>query len=90
MYRMLHQPPVAVLLIFSVVGHFSPRIAAADRELPICQLVATGGTIAMKIDPAKNAPVPALSGEDLVAVVPELAKVANIRVESRVWAGGRG
>jgi len=45
-------------------------------------MIATGGTIAMKIDPVKNAPVPALSGEDLVAGVPELAKVAKVRVES--------
>ena len=45
-------------------------------------MIATGGTIAMKIDPVKNAPVPALSGDDLVAGLPELAKVATIRVES--------
>ena len=36
----------------------------------------------MKIDPVKNAPVPALSGDDLVAGVPELAKVAKVRVEN--------
>src|SRR5215471_18597191 len=47
-----------------------------------CQLIATGGTIAMKIDPVKRAPVPALSGEDLVASVPDLAKVATVRVEN--------
>ena len=35
----------------------------------------------MKIDPAKNAPVPALSGDDLVATVPELASVAKVQVE---------
>jgi L-asparaginase len=45
-------------------------------------MIATGGTIAMKIDPVKNAPVPALSGEDLVASVPELPKIARVRVES--------
>ena len=45
-------------------------------------MIATGGTIAMKLDPVTNAPVPALSGEDLVAGVPELATVAQIRVES--------
>ena len=28
----------------------------------------------MKVDPAMNAPVPALSGEDLVAGVPELTR----------------
>ncbi len=36
----------------------------------------------MKLDPVSKAPVPALSGEDLVASVPELATVAHIRVVS--------
>jgi L-asparaginase len=34
----------------------------------------------MKIDPVNNAPVPAISGEDLVGTVPEIAKVARIEV----------
>jgi L-asparaginase len=46
------------------------------------QLIATGGTIAMKIDPAKKSPVPAISGEDLVATVPEIAKVARIQIQN--------
>ena len=41
------------------------------------QLVATGGTIAMAGSPAR----PALSGDELVAAVPELAEVAELRVE---------
>jgi len=44
--------------------------ATAQNNLPVCPLIATGGTIAMKIDPIKKAPVPAISGEDLVATVP--------------------
>ena len=60
---------------------FLSLAAAYADELPVCQLIATGGTIAMKIDPAKNAPVPALSGDDLLATVPELASVAKVRVE---------
>jgi len=43
-------------------------------------VIATGGTIAMTDDPATGAPVPALSGEDLVAAVPGLADLAAIRV----------
>jgi hypothetical protein len=31
---------------------------AAQAQLPVCKLIATGGTIAMKIDPVKKAPVP--------------------------------
>jgi L-asparaginase len=53
---------------------------AARAELPTCKMIATGGTIAMKIDPVKQAPVPAISGEDLLATVPEIRDVAKIEV----------
>src|SRR5947209_2592326 len=59
--------------------------AAADRPppvLPVVRLIATGGTIAMKIDPVKKAPVPAISGEDLIATVPEIQKVARVEVQN--------
>jgi L-asparaginase len=55
---------------------------AESTALPVCQLIATGGTIAMKIDPVTRAPIPALTGEDLVASVPGLASVAAVRVEN--------
>jgi L-asparaginase len=45
-------------------------------------MIATGGTIASKIDPVKNAPVPALSGQDLIALVPGLDRVARVQVEN--------
>lgn len=47
---------------------------------PLVAIVATGGTIAMRIDPAMGAPVPALSGADLVAAVPRLSEVAALTV----------
>ena len=72
----------AWLLFFSIGGPLSPMAAAAEPAKPVCQMIATGGTIASKIDPATMAAVPALTGEDLVAAVPELATVANIHVES--------
>jgi L-asparaginase len=43
---------------------------------PLVQLVATGGTIAMTGSPAR----PALSGDELVAAVPELAEIAELHV----------
>src|SRR2546428_1403764 len=55
---------------------------AARPDLPVVKLIATGGTIAMKIDPVKKAPVPAISGEDLIATVPEIEKVARIEVQN--------
>jgi L-asparaginase len=36
----------------------------------------------MKIDPLKKAPVPAISGEDLIATVPEIAQVAHVEVQN--------
>lgn len=36
----------------------------------------------MKIDPVKKGPVPALSGDDLVATVPNLAAIATLRVNN--------
>jgi len=57
-----------------------PNLVLAD--LPTVKMIATGGTIAMKIDPVKNAPVPAISGEDLLATVPEIRAVAHIEVDN--------
>src|SRR5258707_2258849 len=56
--------------------------AQARPGLPVVRLIATGGTIAMKIDPIKKAPVPAISGEDLVATVPDLSKYAKVEVNN--------
>jgi L-asparaginase len=69
------------MLLLSLGGDLSGQDAAGKPEPPVCQVIATGGTIAMKIDPVKNAPVPALSGDDLLASVPELTKIARVRVE---------
>lgn len=52
------------------------------QKKPVVVFLATGGTIAMKIDPAKRAPVPAISGEDLLASVPDAAKYATVEVRN--------
>ncbi len=59
----------------------SMAISAADT-LPVCQLIATGGTIAMRPAEPGGAPLPEDSGEALVAAVPELADVADMEVLS--------
>jgi L-asparaginase len=68
----------------AAAGPQAPAMAEqpARPALPVVRLIATGGTIAMKIDPVKKAPVPAISGEDLVATVPEIAQVAHIEVQN--------
>ncbi len=60
----------------------SSTTAIAQNTLPVCALIATGGTIAMKIDPVKKAPVPAISGQDLVATVPDVSKYAKVEVNN--------
>src|ERR1017187_2815864 len=65
---------LGALLIWSV-----PAIA---QTKPVVIFIATGGTIAMKIDPIKHAPVPAISGEDLLATVPEVSKYATVEVKN--------
>ncbi len=69
--------PAAFLLIAALLP-----LRAAAAELPVVRMIATGGTIAMKIDPVKKAPVPAISGEELLATVPGIAEVARIEVEN--------
>ncbi|MES2759801.1 MAG: asparaginase [Pseudomonadota bacterium] len=55
---------------------------AFAQNKPVVQFIATGGTIAMKIDPVKKAPVPAISGDDLLATVPDIGKYATIEVNN--------
>ena len=74
----------------------SPPAFAQDK--PTVQFIATGGTIAMKIDPVKNAPVPAISGDDLLATVNGqqfrllAERIARDRrfAQSRIRISGRG
>ncbi|SUA61425.1 L-asparaginase [Oligella urethralis] len=70
------------LSAFVLCTSFLVSHAAFAQDKPTVQLLATGGTIAMKIDPEKNAPVPAISGEDLLAIVPEVGEYATIEVNN--------
>ena len=66
-----------VLLTMTLIAAAATAFA---QNKPLVQFIATGGTIAMKIDPVKNAPVPAISGDDLLATVPDIGKYATIQV----------
>jgi L-asparaginase len=79
--RLLQVITSLLVLCLTPLGASRAMFAQEDQaKQPTVVLVATGGTIAMKIDPVKNAPVPALSGEELVATIPEISKFARIRV----------
>lgn len=56
--------------------------SALAQPKPVVVFLATGGTIAMKVDPVKHAPVSAISGEDLLATVPEVSKYATVEVKN--------
>ncbi len=68
---------------FVLAGLIAAVVSSASaQDKPTVQFIATGGTIAMKIDPVKKAPVPAISGDDLLATVPEVAEFAKIEVNN--------
>src|SRR5256886_16144505 len=75
-------PPATLLCTALAMVLLAGEASQAQSNLPVCPLIATGGTIAMKIDPVKQAPVPAISGEDLLATVPEVAKHARVEVKN--------
>lgn len=50
--------------------------------LPLVKLVATGGTIAMRHDALSEGAVPALSGQELLAAVPQIADIARLDVDN--------
>ncbi len=50
--------------------------------LPRVLIVFTGGTISMRVDAATGGAVPALTGEDIVRMVPGLASVADVHVHN--------
>lgn len=60
-------------MTFSTVG-----ADRADAETVV--LVATGGTIAMKVDPRLQAPLPVFDGDELLALRPDIARLAHLEV----------
>ena len=45
------------------------------------RIIATGGTIAYKWDPAKKGAVPALSGDELIEAIPQIRQMAQVEVQ---------
>ena len=60
---------------------FLPTSVRAQPALPRVVVLATGGTIASRFDPAIGALAPAATGADLVRAVPGLDKIARVDVE---------
>jgi len=76
-FKVILLPFVCSCMIFCLLAS-----ASVAQTKPVVVFLATGGTIAMKIDPVKHAPVPAISGEDLLATVPEVSKYATVEVKN--------
>lgn len=56
-----------------------PTPPSPGRDLPVLSFLGTGGTIASYVDYRTGAVHPALRAEELVATVPELAEICNMR-----------
>ena len=50
------------------------------EKLPTVAVIATGGTIAEKLSSKTGGAMPSLTGEDLVKAVPQLSKIAKIKM----------
>jgi L-asparaginase len=74
-YHPLMNRTIVILLLLTISR------SAVAQKLPTVAVLSTGGTIASKHDPLKGGYLPALSGEDLVAAVPAIKKIAQIQVE---------
>lgn len=61
---------------------FAMSAAATSQTLPVVQFIATGGTIAMKVDPVTKGVVPAITGDDLIQAAPDAAKYATVEVNN--------
>lgn len=59
----------------------APRPANGGQGKPVVAVLGTGGTIASYVDYRTGAVHPALSAGDLVATVPEIADVCDVRAE---------
>ncbi|MBS3137540.1 Glu-tRNA(Gln) amidotransferase subunit GatD [Candidatus Woesearchaeota archaeon] len=59
-----------------------------DSKLPVISILHTGGTIASKVDYKTGAVIARFSPEELVAMFPELGKIANIksRLVRNMWS----
>lgn len=55
---------------------------ASAQDKPVVQFIATGGTIAMKVDPVTKGVVPAITGDDLLETVPGVSNYARIEVNN--------
>lgn len=70
------RPFIAFAALFFVCA------TAMAQSKPVVQFIATGGTIAMKVDPVTKGVVPAISGDDLMQTVPDAARFATIEVNN--------
>ena len=52
----------------------------ARQRLPQVTVITTGGTIACRIDPATGAAIPVVSGDELVALLPGVERIARLTV----------
>ncbi|RLI29951.1 MAG: Glu-tRNA(Gln) amidotransferase GatDE subunit D [Candidatus Hecatellales archaeon] len=62
-------------------AEFKPPLPEENPELPLVEVLGTGGTIASRVEYRTGAVYPSLSTEELYRAVPELAEIARIRAK---------
>lgn len=69
-----------VFVLSFFVLHLTVNTVNSTSQLPKVGVISTGGTIAMKYDEEKKGFVPAVSGEDLIAMAPKISELAKIEL----------
>ncbi|MFH8132260.1 MAG: Glu-tRNA(Gln) amidotransferase subunit GatD [Candidatus Aenigmatarchaeota archaeon] len=57
------------------------KVLIFDKKLPLISILGTGGTIASRVDYRSGGVYASFSPRDIVAQIPELKEIANIKVE---------
>src|SRR5215212_1052948 len=70
-----------VFLMLALSLYARPAASQPGAPLPRVFVLATGGTIASKFDPAIGALAASVTGADLVRAVPGLDEIAKVEVE---------
>ncbi len=64
---------------FEAGAHIKPAARIFDESKPVISILHTGGTIASRVDYKTGGVVASFSPEDLLAMFPELTRIANIK-----------
>ncbi|NGX30731.1 MAG: L-asparaginase [Chlamydiae bacterium] len=71
---------IFLFVLASIYANKQQMQPSYNPELPTVAIILTGGTILQKTDPKTGASVPAANPQDIIDAIPELKKIANLKV----------